>query len=86
MSKTEKKAPWTDFPKSSNVQRARYIPGKAQDGTIEVEFTGGATYRYLETPEALFDAMVDSGSVGRFLIENIKGVFKFEKVEKKKEV
>lgn len=40
--------------------------------TMEIEFQGGAVYRYRKVPRALFDAMMKASSKGAFFAQNIR--------------
>lgn len=70
---------WTEFPNSSNIAKARYV-----DGAMEVEFNGGAAYRYEEVPQDVFDRFCNAESVGRFFQKEIRGKYAGEKIEGKK--
>lgn len=39
---------------------------------LEVEFTSGAVYRYLEVPAAVFDELMKAESKGRYFNEEIR--------------
>ncbi len=62
---------------SSNIAAIGYDDGSE---TLQVEFNSGATYQYFDVPEHIFDAMLESGSKGQFLHQNIKGTYRFSRV------
>jgi len=61
--------------KSSALASAGY---DAETGTLEVEFRSGAIYRYANVPEALYVALVEGDSPGRFFAYHIRDAFPFE--------
>lgn len=44
---------------------------------LEIEFTRGAIYRFLEVPPAVYRGLIAAGSKGRFIAENIRGKYPF---------
>jgi len=62
---------------SSNVESIGY---ESNTQTLEVEFKNGNIYQYFDVPEAIYDAMAKAESAGRFLIDNIKGVYRYARV------
>ncbi|MCX6582962.1 MAG: KTSC domain-containing protein [Candidatus Aminicenantes bacterium] len=62
---------------SSNVEGVGY-DSKSQ--TLEVEFKNGNIYQYFDVPDAVYHEMVNAGSAGKFLINNIKGVYRYARV------
>ena len=63
--------------KSSNVFAVGYDP---ESSVLEVEFKGGSVYRYSGVPQALYEKVMTSDSVGSFLSQNVKGIFPVKKV------
>jgi hypothetical protein len=49
-------------------------------GTLEVEFNNGAVYQYQDVPEGKFHGLREAGSVGTYLLSNIKGSYSYSKV------
>jgi hypothetical protein len=43
--------------------------------TLYVRFRSGSEYRYHEVPQVLYDESRQSASVGRFLYQNVTGVY-----------
>jgi hypothetical protein len=48
--------------------------------TLEVAFRNGTTYQYFDVPESLYQELMSSESVGRFLNEQIKNSYRYTKV------
>ncbi|WP_354641414.1 KTSC domain-containing protein [Kitasatospora camelliae] len=47
---------------------------------LEIEFTGGAVYRYLAVPAAVYGELLAADSHGRYLNARIKGVFAYRRL------
>ncbi len=47
---------------------------------LEIEFTRGAIYRFLEVPRSVYRELMDSGSKGHFIAENLRGRYRFVRV------
>lgn len=62
---------------SSNVAEVGYDPTTM---TMEVAFTNGTIYQYFDIPEALFQEMLHSESIGKFLNSQIKNSYRYAKV------
>lgn len=62
---------------SSNVAEVGYDPSTM---TMEVAFLSGAVYQYFDVPEIVFQEMISSDSVGRFLNTQIKNVYRCAKL------
>ena len=65
--------------KSSNVAAARYLE---EEKILEVRFTNGAEYQYLDVPKELFESLQEAESVGRFFGENLRGKYESKRKEK----
>ncbi|HET7229470.1 MAG TPA: KTSC domain-containing protein [Longimicrobium sp.] len=52
----------------------------ARKHLLEVEFRNGGVYRYLDVPEAEYQALRDADSVGRHLNQEIKPFYSVIKV------
>jgi hypothetical protein len=61
---------------SSNVESVGY---DEDSGTLEVEFKNGMLYQYFDVPQGAFNGLVDADSVGCYLAENIKGVYRYSR-------
>jgi hypothetical protein len=48
--------------------------------TLEVEFRSGGIYQYFDVPESVYQALVSASSIGQFLNENIKNVYRCSKM------
>jgi hypothetical protein len=42
---------------------------------LDITFTSGKTYRYLEVPSDIYDGLLDAESKGEFFNDNIKDEF-----------
>jgi hypothetical protein len=62
---------------SSVIHRLRY---DSTSQTLRVWFVSGFAYDYKNIPEALFNKLITASSKGKFLNEEIKGKFPYEKV------
>lgn len=51
---------------------------------LEIEFTRGAIYRFLEVPRAVYAGLMASNSKGRFINKNIRGRYRFLRVRPSK--
>jgi len=48
---------------------------------LDVTFKSGGKYRYLDVPLSVFNELANAESYGRFFQNNIRGQFKFEKLD-----
>lgn len=62
---------------SSNVESVGY---DEDSETLEVEFKNGTLYQYFDVPQSAFNGLVNAHSVGGYLAENIKGVYRYSRV------
>ncbi|OXS19624.1 KTSC domain-containing protein [Pseudomonas rhodesiae] len=62
---------------SSNVESVGY---DEDSETLEVEFKNGTLYQYFDVPQSAFSGLVNADSVGSYLAENIKGVYRYSRV------
>ncbi|WP_149088096.1 KTSC domain-containing protein [Pseudomonas prosekii] len=62
---------------SSNVESVGY---DEDSETLEVEFKNGTLYQYFDVPQSAFNGLVNADSVGVYLAENIKGVYRYSRV------
>ena len=62
---------------SSNVLEVGYDP---RTSTLEVMFQGGYVYQYYDVPEHHYRGLISAGSVGGYLNNNIKGVFRYARL------
>ena len=62
---------------SSNIASIGYD----QDSqTLEIEFLNGGVYQYFEVPKPVYDDLLNAGSHGQYLVQNIKGYYRYSKV------
>lgn len=61
---------------SSNVESVGYDDDTQ---TLEVEFKNGALYQYFDVPENIYCGLLQADSVGGYLAENIKGVYRYSR-------
>lgn len=62
---------------SSNVESVGY---EKDSETLEVEFKNGTLYQYFDVPQQIFDGLISADSVGGYLAQNIKGVYRYSRV------
>lgn len=62
---------------SSNVESVGY---DEESETLEVEFKNGALYQYFDVPQGAYNGLVSADSIGAYLAENIKGVYRYSRV------
>ena len=53
----------------------------ANSKTLEVEFNNGGIYRYFAVPVETHRELMKSGSKGKFFTANIRGKFRFERID-----
>ena len=63
---------------STVIRNFRYLPHEHQ---LEIVFTTGRRYRYLEVPEKTYEAMRGSFSKGEFFNREIRDHFAFVRLE-----
>ncbi|MFC3829029.1 MULTISPECIES: KTSC domain-containing protein [Niastella] len=64
---------------SSVVAHMNYYP---ETSTLRVTYTSGEIYDYLKVPAAIYDAMKQSWSKGKYLNTVIKGRFQYKKLNR----
>jgi hypothetical protein len=74
MSQTE---PWAPLA-SSNVAAARWID--FEGGWLDVRFVDGSEYRYYGVPHAVFSALLEAPSKGRFVHRHLKGRYDYARL------
>ena len=52
-----------------------------EDALLEVEFSNGTVYQYKDVPLDIFSNLMSANSIGKYLNENIKDVYSFEKIK-----
>lgn len=62
---------------SSLIQAVDYKP---EERTLEVSFTSGATYRYDNVPQEVYDELLAADSKGRYFRQHIIGSYPTEKL------
>jgi hypothetical protein len=63
---------------SSTVAGAAY---DATDRILEIEFTSGAVYHYLDVPVGVLDDLLTAESPGRYLNHHIRDAYAFIRLE-----
>jgi hypothetical protein len=48
-----------------------------QSQTLEVEFRHGGIYQYFDVPARVYQELLAASSIGRYVAEQIKGVYRF---------
>lgn len=48
--------------------------------TLEVEFKSNYVYQYFDVPKHHFNEIMGAGSKGRYLAQNIKGVYRYTRL------
>ena len=48
-----------------------------QAETLEVEFRHGGIYQYFDVPARVHQELIAASSIGRYVAEQIKGVYRF---------
>jgi len=70
-----------DMPRRFTAVSSSQIAGLAHDETtsvLSVKFVRGAIYEYADVDRSVFESFLAAPSAGRFLSENIKGVYSFQ--------
>lgn len=62
---------------STNVSAIGY---EEDSETLQVEFNSGGTYQYFDVPQQVFEDLRDAASVGQYLNQCIKGVYRYSRV------
>ena len=62
---------------STNINSIGYDP---QSAVLEVEFTSGDIYQYLDVPEHLYQRFFNASSHGQFLNDHIRYNYRYQKV------
>ena len=76
-----------DRPPGSDVDRApveskmlRSIGYDRRTFTLELEFNGGAIYRYFNVPESVYEGLLDAQSKHGFFASSIDGCYQFKRL------
>ena len=62
---------------SSNVSEVGYDPATM---TMEVAFTNGSVYQYFDVPEAVFQELLSAESIGTFIHEQVKNMYRYARM------
>ncbi|WP_082971826.1 KTSC domain-containing protein [Rheinheimera sp. SA_1] len=62
---------------SSNIDSVGY---DEYSSTLEIAFHNGSVYQYFDVPQQEYIALVNAGSVGGYLANNIKGKYRYSKI------
>ena len=63
---------------STNLASVGY---DSKSGTLEAEFTSGATYQYYGVPENMYMQLMSAQSKGKFLNVYIKNQYPYSRIE-----
>lgn len=66
---------------SSNVASVGY---SRHLHALEIEFTRGAIYRFLDVPKSIYRELMESSSKGHYIAENLRDRFRFVRVRPEK--
>lgn len=61
---------------SSNVRSVGY---DEDSSTLQVEFLNGSLYQYFDVPKHIFNGLLTASSVGGYLHQNVKGIFRYSR-------
>lgn len=62
---------------SSNIAAIGY---DEDSQTLQVEFKNGTLYQYFDVPEMIYEGMAQSPSVGQYLNQQVKGIYRYSRV------
>lgn len=62
---------------SSNIEDVEY---DEQSETMSVTFNNGSTYALFNVPKAVYERLINAGSIGSYYASNIKGRYSTSKV------
>lgn len=62
---------------SSNIASIGYDVNSL---TLEIEFLNGGAYQYFDIPQHIYEGLMNASSHGQYLVQNIKGVYRYSKV------
>ncbi len=62
---------------SSNVAEIGY---ESNTSTLEIMFVGGNIYQYFDVPVWEYESLISASSIGTYLNENIKDVYRYVKL------
>ncbi|MDQ7010071.1 MAG: KTSC domain-containing protein [Candidatus Gracilibacteria bacterium] len=63
---------------SSNIKSIGY---NEDNFTLEIEFNDNSIYQYINVPKNEYESIMNSNSHGKYLNENIKGVYQFNQIK-----
>jgi hypothetical protein len=62
---------------SSNINSIGYDENTS---TLEIEFLNNSIYQYFDVPQHIYQGLMQADSLGQFLAQNIKGVYRYSKI------
>jgi hypothetical protein len=68
---------WVDSGGSSTILKFGH---DAEQSVLVIEFLNGGVYQYFDVPEEVFQKMCAADSKGRFLAQQIKGVYRYARM------
>lgn len=66
---------------SSNLKSAQFKRETEDAGELEIEFINGSIYLYKNVEEYVFNSLKSVESPGRFFRDNIKEVYRYERIK-----
>ena len=67
----------TPIQNSSNIAEIGYDENTS---TLEIMFLNNTIYQYFDVPQQIYQNLMQAGSHGQFLAQNIKGIYRYSKV------
>jgi len=80
MTEETKTKDFADFLRPQGASHVKTFEYKYDTRTLTVGYKDGSSYEYYNVPEAVFEGMESSDSLGKYMHHNIKGLFEFKKV------
>lgn len=62
---------------SSNVSAIGYDDDTS---TLQIGFNDGSLYQYFDVPRQIYEGLLGADSVGRYLNQNVKGIYRYSRV------
>jgi hypothetical protein len=62
---------------SSNISSIGYDEATS---TLEIEFLNNSIYQYFDVPKEIYNELMQAESHGKYLAQNIKGIYRYSRV------
>lgn len=62
---------------SSSIDSIGY---NSDSNILEIEFLNGRIYQFFNVPESIFNGMMSADSHGKYLNDNIKGIYNYKEI------